>query len=186
MTPETVLKAQRGDAAAMEEVAEEMKPEVKRIARRYYLIGADTEDLIQEGMLGLFKAIAEYDETKGGFFGFASVCIHRRILQAIEKANSGKNLPLNNSLPLDDLERFAAEESQDPLKRVIDKEETDYLEKIIETKLSNLEKRVVFLFLKGYNYGEIARSLEITEKSVDNTLQRVKNKLGKFKDYGEK
>ena len=186
MTPETVRKAQRGDAAAMEEVAEEMKPAVKRIARGYYLIGADTEDLIQEGMLGLFKAIAEYDVTKGSFRAFACLCITRRIYQAIEKANSGKNIPLKNYLPLDELDRFAAEETQDPLKCVIDKEETDYLEKLIETKLSNLEKRVVFLFLKGYNYGEIARKLEITEKSVDNTLQRAKNKLGRFKDYGEK
>lgn len=151
-------------------------------ARAFYLSGGDFEDVIQEGMIGLFKAINNYKSNKDtSFETFASLCISRQIYTAIKNANRKKHAPLNNSYSLNILENdeveFYPNLVDSPESILIAKENTFFLEEQMENLLTELEKKVLRFYLKGLNYEEIGKKIDKNEKAVDNALQRIRKKL---------
>ena len=160
-------------------------------AKSYFLIGADREDIIQEGMIGLYKAIRDFDETKAhSFRSFAEVCITRQIITAIKTATRQKHIPLNTyvslSKPIYDeesertlLDIITASMVTNPEELIISKEELKNIEDKINKLLSELEQEVLGLYLNGKSYQEIADIIGKEPKSIDNALQRVKRKLEK-------
>ncbi len=181
-----------GDNSAQEYLIEKYKKMVRIKARGYYIMGGDTEDIIQEGMIGLYKAIRDFDESRQvNFYSFASLCITRQIHTAIKSANRQKHIPLNSSVSLDRavyeenedftyLETFHTGEIDNPESLIISSENKTELEKRIGESLSALEKRVLFLYLRGKSYVEIAGIIDKDEKSIDNALQRIKKKVNKI------
>ncbi len=181
-----------GDNSAQEYLIEKYKKMVRIKARGYYIMGGDTEDIIQEGMIGLYKAIRDFDESRQvNFYSFASLCITRQIQTAIKSANRQKHIPLNSSVSLDRavyeenedftyLETFHTGEIDNPESLIISSENKTELEKRIGESLSALEKRVLFLYLRGKSYVEIAGIIDKDEKSIDNALQRIKKKVNKI------
>ena len=175
-----------GDSFALEELLKRNKPLINQIVRKYFLIGAELEDLMQEGMIGLYRAIVTYkDEKDANFKTYSRVCIERAVLNAIKIANSKKNLPLNNSVSLfeeneeDDEEEFFyhAYDETNPESILIDKEKYEKLFELTTQNLSLFEKNVLKLYLEGLSYVEIAEKLEKSTKSVDNGLTRIKAKI---------
>lgn len=184
---ELVRRAQAGDDEAMEQLCAEYKDEVRIIARPYFLIGADRDDLIQEGMIGLYKAIRDYrPDHNAGFSSFAELCITRQILTAISASRRQKHQPLNSYISLNrrDSEDERAlldtieQPGGDPAESLITRERAETVRSLIGTRLTPLERRVTELFLKGMTYREIAEAVPCPLKSVDNALSRVKKKLG--------
>lgn len=180
--------AQDGDNSALEYLINTYKNIVRLRARKFFLIGGDYEDLIQEGTIGLFKAIRDYNPAKNtSFTTFAELCIRRQLYTAIKSANRKKHLLLNDSLSLD----FSAEENDNknqsdiyadqsimsPDEIMESEEKLNEINKIIDTMLSPLEKTAIEMYLDGKNYREIAKIINKEEKSVDNALNRAKNKL---------
>lgn len=186
---ELVELSAAGDKAATECILTRYKNLVRARGRMYFLAGADREDIIQEGMIGLFKAIRDFDSTKlSSFRGFAELCIKRQLLTAVKNANRQKHIPLNTyvslSSPLydDDSESMTGELVADttetnPENLLIRKEKAASMSDKIEETLSELEKRVLSLYLSGKNYQEIAEILGRTPKSADNALQRIRKKI---------
>jgi RNA polymerase sporulation-specific sigma factor len=180
-----VEKAQKGDSAAIEQILSAYKNRIKRLARAYFLVGGDTDDLIQEGMIGLYKAVRDYDSNKGSFGAFADLCITRNMQTAVKKSQRLKHRALNESLSLNNgageneefIDYITDYSAQNPLDILLKDEQTQNLKSLIETKLSDLEKRVLDLYLEGLSYNEIAGKINKSPKAVDNTLQRIKNKL---------
>lgn len=178
-----------GDKQATEYILAKYKNLVRARAKDYYLAGADRDDLVQEGMIGLFKAIRDFDITKqASFCGFAELCIKRQILTAVKMATRQKHMPLNSYVSLskpvyeDESERtlvdmLARRESVDPEELFLRREKAEALEAEIAKKLSRLEQTVLSLYLGGMNYQEIAVELKRPPKSIDNALQRIKRKL---------
>ncbi len=182
-----------GDKNATEYILERYKNFVKAVVRMYFLVGADRDDVVQEGMIGLFKAIRDFDETKQtSFKSFAEICVRRQVLTAIKNATRQKHMPLNSYISLskpayDDensedtlLDTLALSDGQDPEELFIGKENIELLGVKIEENLSKLEKEVLRMYLSGISYQEIAVIMGRTPKSIDNALQRVKKKLEKF------
>lgn len=191
-----VRLAQSGDNDAMEQLCAEYKDTVRMLARPYFLIGADRDDLIQEGMIGLYKAVQDYDAGREASFAtFASMCINRNMCTAVAKSNRKKYQLLNESLSLDmpvsvDEEVYdepqthlidvvVASSAQDPENMYIDKERVDVIYEAIRTCLSEYEKQVLDLYIDGNDYVAIARLLNKHPKSVDNALQRIRSKIRK-------
>ena len=185
-----LLEARAGDARALDELMNDLRPMVKTIARGYFLTNGDTADLIQEGMIGLYKAFLSYDlESKATFSTYASICIRRQMISAVRTSLSQKNLPLNQyigigaqgGLILDggeqDLEYTLPSEELSPEERVMLVERTREIKKQIKATLSAFELEVLGKYLAGASYKEIAKSLDKTEKSIDNAITRIKNKL---------
>lgn len=180
-----------GDKQATEFLLAKYKNLVRARAKDYFLAGADKEDLVQEGMIGLFKAIRDFDVTKqASFRGFAEVCVKRRILTAVKMATRQKHIPLNSYVSLnrtvyeDENERslvemIAEQESVNPEEMFLRREKAEEMEAEIAEKLSSLERTVLSMYMGGMDYREIAAQLERTPKSVDNALQRIKRKLSK-------
>jgi RNA polymerase sporulation-specific sigma factor len=170
---------QKGNEEAMELLLSRYFPIVKYGIGRYFLAGGETEDLQQEAYIGLFKAIQTFNHEKNdAFYPFAKMCIENQLRTAVTASNRKKHLPLNTSVPMDDEENheFRAKEGN-PEEIVLAKElEADRVE-LIEKRLSSFEQKVVFLYLGGMTYGEIAKKLGKTPKSIDNAIQRVKKKL---------
>lgn len=161
----------------LDELMNRYRELVKIKARAYFITGADREDVIQEGMIGLFKAIRDYDQTRGITFGsFARVCMERQMITAIRSANRGKHAPLNNSVPIDALEDFEARQDG-PEERVIRSENVRGIKDFIDRTLSETESRILSLYLMGNAYAKIAEITGKNEKAVDNALQRVRRKL---------
>jgi RNA polymerase sporulation-specific sigma factor len=155
------------------------KPLVKAKAAAYFLSGGDREDLIQEGMIGLYKAFLDYAPEKNPVFSaFASLCINRQILTAIKTAARQKHSPLNASLALDSAEE-APVPGVDPEALVISRESSEDINLFIRENLSALEYDVLMLHMEGMAYTQIAETLGKPLKSIDNTLQRVRRKVGK-------
>ena len=167
---------------------------VRSKAKSMYILGADTEDLIQEGMIGLFKAIRDYDAGRdASFFTFAELCISRQMYTAVQASNRKKHMPLNSYISLyatadvdgdnkegNEFINFLGFETQkNPEQLLIDKENVLSLERKIEEELSTFEKQVLDLYLTGMSYTQIARVLGRDEKSTDNALQRMKSKIRK-------
>ena len=181
-----------GDELATECILARYKNLVRSRARMYFLAGADREDLIQEGMIGLFKAIRDFDEKRpASFSGFAELCIKRQIITAVKTATRQKHMPLNSYVSLNnpvygnDTEGYLADvlpggAESDPEHLFISRENTELLNERMEEVLSNLEKMVVALYLEGKSYQKISKILDKPTKSIDNALQRVKKKMEKF------
>lgn len=187
-----VLKASKGDKLALEYIISKYKNFVKAKAKSYFLIGADREDIIQEGLIGLYKAVRDFDETKANSFKcFAEICITRQIITAIKTATRQKHIPLNSYISLnkpiydEDSERtlldiITTSIVTNPEELIISKEELRHIEAKIDELLSELELEVLELYLNGKSYQYIANMLNRDVKSIDNALQRVKRKLEKY------
>jgi len=182
-----------GDVFAQDYLLNKYKTFVKTKSRAYFLIGADKEDIIQEGMIGLYKAIRDYQNNKkASFRSFAELCINRQLITAIKAASRQKHMPLNSSVSLnktvyeDEGENTyinmieSAEAVTSPETIFIGIENRNFIVENIMTTLSSFEKRVLNLYLQGKTYSEIAQIMEKSEKSIDNALQRVKKKTEKL------
>ncbi|MCI6966235.1 RNA polymerase sporulation sigma factor SigH [bacterium] len=194
MTDEALVeRSHAGDARADETLCERYKNVVRIKARPYFLIGADREDLVQEGMIGLYKAIRDYTPDHNAVFrSFAEMCIVRQLISAIKRATRKKHAPLNTYVSLygstfaeeDNRERplldtMAMVRTESPEDAFISKESTEHILGSIEKLLTPLEKQVLDLFMDGYSYQQIAAALGRGTKTVDNALQRIKRKLEK-------
>jgi len=189
---EIVNQAQQGNDLAIEYLIKKYKNFVKAKASSYFLVGGDREDIIQEGMLGLYKAIRDYEVEKlASFRGFAELCITRQIITAIKTATRQKHQPLNSYVSLNKpifsehsnrtlLDVLEGSELANPEELVVTHESYEVLEKNIRQMLSRLELAVLKEYLMGKSYQEIAGALDRHVKSIDNALQRVKKKLTKF------
>ena len=191
---ELVQMAQQGDDAAQEYLLDKYKSLVRAKSRAYFLIGADTEDIIQEGMIGLYKAIHDFNEEKNAAFrSFAELCVNRQMITAIKAATRQKHQPLNSYVSLNkpvyeeeseqtymDLLQSSSNALLNPEALLIGQENKHFLEDQMVKNLSSFESRVLVLYLQGRSYFEIADVLKKPEKSIDNALQRVKKKLEKF------
>lgn len=184
-----------GDDDALEYLIHKYRNFVRAKARSYFLIGADREDIIQEGMIGLYKSIRDFREEKlTSFKAFAELCITRQIITAIKTATRQKHIPLNSYVSLDKpiydedsdrtlLDVICAARVSDPEELVIHQEEFDDIELKMAELLSDLERKVLMLYLDGRSYQEIAVDLDRHVKSIDNALQRVKRKLEKYLSF---
>lgn len=180
-----------GDSEAMDFLMNKYKNLVRSRARTLFLVGADKEDLIQEGMIGLYKAIRDFDASKNvSFQSFAELCINRQMYSAIKGSNTKKNQPLNNYISIDSME--VSEDRESPLEQLLginfeknknpeqlmlDKEAASVLEYTLVGHLSAMEKQVLHFYMKDMNYSQIAVALGKEPKAVDNALQRIKKKL---------
>ncbi len=198
MTDEEIVEeARNGNNDALEFLMNKYKNFVRAKARSYFLIGADREDIIQEGMIGLYKAIRDYRHDKlSSFRAFAELCITRQIITAIKTATRQKHIPLNSYVslnkPIYDMESdrtlldvLSATKICDPEELVISREEYKRIESDMGEILSDLEWEVLMAYLQGKSYQEIAVELDRHVKSVDNALQRVKRKLERYLDEKE-
>ncbi len=187
---EIIKRIHKHDDDAVEYLLKKYGYLVKREVRTVYLIGAEMDDLSQEGMIGLFKAMRDYQPEKDtSFVTFASVCIRRQIQNAITNSNRKKHVPLNSYVSLymnseeDDNfmleERLVTSREEDPEKLLIAKEQQKDRNERIQKELSKLEKQVLTLYLQGMSYEAIAEHLGKTEKAVDNALQRIRGKLSR-------
>ncbi len=181
----------KGDNSALDFLMNKYKNLVRSRARTLFLVGADKEDLIQEGMIGLYKAVRDFEAQKNvSFQNFAELCISRQMYSAIKGSNTQKNQPLNNYISIDSM--GGTEETENPLEHllgsnfeknknpeqlVLDKESADVLEYTLVGHLSDLEHKVLKLYMKDLNYSQIAKTLGKEPKAVDNALQRIKKKL---------
>ena len=191
---ELVLMAQNGDDAAQEYLLDKYKSLVRAKSRAYFLIGADSEDIIQEGMIGLYKAVRDYNEEKNASFrSFAELCVNRQMITAIKAATRQKHQPLNSYVSLNkpvyeeeseqtymDFLQSSSSSLLNPEALLIGQENKTFLEDQMVKNLSSFETKVLVLYLQGRSYFEIAHVLDKPEKSIDNALQRVKKKLEKF------
>lgn len=178
---ELVKMYQDGDQAVLNFICEKYKPLVLKNSKKYFLVGGENEDLIQEGMIGLFSAIGDYDITSEvTFFHFAQMCIDRQMIKAIEASNRKKHSPLNAYVSLYDEEGEELEEpaylADDPAELVIEAQENLDLIDRLKQDLSPMEKQVFDLYMQDLDYKEIAAKLGKPEKSIDNTLTRIKAK----------
>lgn len=191
---EEIKRAQAHDEDAMENLLRIFKPKVIAISREYFLIGADFDDLLQEGMIGLYKAIRIYDPEKNhNFSAFASLCIHRQLQNAVKNANRKKNAPLNSYVPIkyydgsntsddDKINKLViVDDDSDIEKNYIDKEMNAIVISRVKDLLSDEQFRVLKMFINGASYEDMANSLHISKKKVDNLLQAIKKKLREIK-----
>jgi RNA polymerase sporulation-specific sigma factor len=195
---EIALEAKDGDNTALEFLINKYRNFVKAKARSYFLIGADREDIIQEGMIGLYKAIRDFKGDKlSSFRAFAELCITRQIITAIKTATRQKHIPLNSYVSLNKpiydedsdrtlLDILSGAKITDPEELMINREEYDDIEFKMGEILSDLEWKVLMLYLEGKSYQEIAVELRRHVKSIDNALQRVKRKLERYLEGREK
>lgn len=184
-------RLRQGEEPIVDYICDKYKNLVRSQAKSMFLLGADKEDLIQEGMIGLFKAVRDYDRKKdASFYTFAQLCISRQMYTAVQAAKRQKHQPLNTYVSLDFHSTSQGEKETDtfspqmlqqtgsnPEEMVLDRERITDLEKKIETQLSEFEKQVLDLYLTGMSYTEIARVLGREEKATDNALQRLKAKI---------
>lgn len=190
---ELIDRLRRGESAVMDYICDKYKNLVRSKAKSMFILGADNEDLIQEGMIGLFKAVRDYDTGRDASFStFAELCISRQMYTAVRASKRRKHFPLNTYVSLDseapgddreglNLGELLADRSElNPEEMFLDKERVAYLEKTIDEELSDFEKQVFDLYLTGMSYSQIARVLGRDEKATDNALQRLKSKIRKL------
>ncbi|MBQ8816580.1 MAG: sigma-70 family RNA polymerase sigma factor [Lachnospiraceae bacterium] len=191
---ELIARYMDGDKGVVDFLMDKYKYLVRSQAGNMFLLGADHEDLLQEGMIGLFKAIRDYDPGRDASFQtFAKLCISRQIFTAIEASNRHKHAPLNSYLSLSETDDEQYKEARDRITKmttiespetlVIDKENMAQLEEMLTAELSHLEKQVLDLYFIGMSTREIAAILGRTEKATDNAFQRLKSKIRKI--YGK-
>jgi len=190
-----VVRARSGEVECLETLMKRYKPLVSGIARGYFLVGGDIDDLIQEGMIGLYNAVTSFDVHSGASFKtFATLCVRRRVQSAIKSAIRLKNLPLNNSLSLnnqgmliltrsidseddDDEAIYVVSSDQTPEQQLLNKEQLKSVTDEIGLLLSEQEYRVLVYYVKGLSYAQIADKTGATLKAIDNALSRIKSKL---------
>lgn len=190
---ELIDRLRRGESPIMDYICDKYKNLVRSKAKSMFILGADNEDLIQEGMIGLFKAVRDYDMGRDASFGtFAELCINRQMYTAVQASKRQKHFPLNTyvsldgGIPGDDREGPALAElladrtELSPEELFLDKERVAYLERMIEEELSDFEKQVLDLYITGMSYSQIAKVLGRDEKATDNALQRLKAKIRKM------
>ena len=191
---ELIDRLRNGESNITDYIMDKYKDLVRSKAKSMYILGADRDDLIQEGMIGLFKAVRDYDCGRdASFFTFADLCISRQMYTAVQASQRKKHTPLNTYVSL--YERTREQEDSDELSLLeslsdgkelnpealfIDKERVEYLEEQISKELSGFEKQVLDLYMTGMSYTQIARVLGRDEKSTDNALQRIKSKIKKI------
>lgn len=195
MADEDIIALSRnGDKYAIDYIIDKYKNLVRSRARTYFLIGADKEDIVQEGMIGLYKAARDFKKDKhSSFKAFAELCVTRQIITAIKSATRQKHIPLNSYISLN--KPFFGEENEqtllntighkkntNPEEIVISKEHFSSIEEKMFKILSKFERKVLSLYLDGNGYTEIAKQMGKSEKSIDNALQRIKRKVTKFID----
>lgn len=191
-----VLLREQKSSEISDYICNKYKNLVRSKARSMHILGADAEDLIQEGMIGLFKAIRDYDAGRdASFYTFADLCIVRQMYTAVQASRRLKHIPLNNYVSLygdevgdgeagerglEETVAGSGERERNPEDLFLDKERVHEIEQAMEEELSTFEKEVLDLYLTGMRYTDIARVLGRDEKSTDNALQRIKNKLRRF------
>ena len=190
LSDEALLRQLRaGDAAIMDYVLDKYKPLVRKKTNAMFLIGGDTDDLIQEGMIGLFKAVQDYDvDQEASFFSFARLCVTRQLYSAIEASNRKKHSPLNSYISLYEredgenslIDTMESGQETNPEELLVSQERAKTLEERLEKELSELERRVLYLHLMGTDYKTIAKLLDRSPKTIDNALQRIKGKMQKI------
>ena len=194
MTDEEIIKEIRnGDKQALTYLMNKYKEIVNIKVGKYFMVGAEKEDIIQEGLIGLFKAIKTFNAEKNNTFKtFANMCIERQLITAIKSSNRQKHMPLNSYLSLNMsaydneeengaelMDTFDSKTIEDPLETIINKEYYDEIEKSIDKTLSQFEKQVLDRYMKGESYVTIAKRLDSPVKSVDNAIQRIRKKAMK-------
>jgi len=191
LTDEELVAAYKaGDNEAAEYLIEKNKNLVRKRARNYYLTGGDSEDLLQEGMIGLYKAVRDFNpEKEASFTTFATVCINRQINKAVNKYNRKKNLPLNAYVSLDSSvqdkkgkevrldEIISAGDELNPEKQIIDREKDETITELVNDNLSRYELEVLNFYRQGMSYAEIAECTGKTSKSIYNAVQRIRKKI---------
>lgn len=190
MTDEQLIEKLRdGDSNIIDYLMEKYKNTVRKEANAMYLLGGENDDLIQEGMIGLFKAVQDYDLRQGAsFFSFAKLCITRQMYSAIEASRRKKHRPLNSYISFYEkgedentlVDTMAAGDGSNPEEIFVSQEYVKILQNRLEESLSDLENRVLYLHLMGTDYKTIARLLDKSPKTVDNALQRIKSKTEKI------
>jgi RNA polymerase sporulation-specific sigma factor len=189
---ELIMMLREGEQAVTDFLMNKYKNLVRSRAKSMYILGADTEDLIQEGMIGLFKAIRDYDFGRdASFYTFANLCVTRQIYTAVEASGRKKHMPLNSYVSFYsevkqekdgkklELSGMLESEEKNPEENIIDQENVEYIEQIIQSQLSSLERQVLDLHITDMAISEISKILGIDEKSADNALQRAKSKIRK-------
>ncbi len=190
---EIILKIQQNNEEALTYILQKYKDLVNIKVNKYFIIGAEKDDIIQEGMIGLFKAIKSFDITKQiNFKGFANMCIERQLITAIKSSNRQKHMPLNSYLSLnisaydnesDDstelIDTFNNVQSEDPLETIMKQEYYIEIEEAVNKSLSKFEKQVLDRYMKGDSYDIIAKRLDSPIKSIDNAIQRIRKKATK-------
>lgn len=184
-----VAMAKNGDVSSMEYILQCFKPKVTAICREYFLLGADFDDLLQEGMIGVYKAVGGYNPEKNDNFArFVTLCVHHQVQNAVKVANSKKNLPLNEYISIN-IEGRVAETDDDSPKLILqandkgaeqlslDKERVSMLYQKIRQALTNTQYGILLMYLNGYSYSEMAQKYDTTNKKVDNDIQAIKRKL---------
>ncbi len=191
---EVVTLAQNGSEEACEYMLRKYGALVSMKASSYFLAGGDRKDLVQEGLIGLYKAVKDYNSDKDASFkSFADLCITRQLISAVKASLRQKHFPLNFYISLDKtrseegndaslMDIIASDETSNPETIVIGKESMEMVSVKMEELLSTFECKVLALYLKGKSYGEIASALHKEPKSIDNALQRIKKKFEKFSD----
>lgn len=190
---ELIDRLRSGEERIMDYICDKYKNLVRSKAKSMFILGGDSEDLIQEGMIGLFKAVRDYDSGRdASFYTFADLCISRQMYTAVQASKRQKHIPLNTYISLygnpvtEDreesslLEALANPMELNPEEMFLDKERVAYLEQIIESELSSFEKQVLDLYMTGMSYTQIAKVLGRDDKSTDNALQRLKSKIRKL------
>jgi RNA polymerase sporulation-specific sigma factor len=187
----------QGDGDALDFLIHKYQNFVRAKARSYFLVGADREDIVQEGMIGLYKAVRDFKGDKlSSFKAFAELCITRQMITAIKTATRQKHIPLNSYVSLDKpiyddesdrtlMDVISGTRATDPEELIVNREKVDDIEVKMAELLSDLERKVLALYLDGRSYQEISEELNRHVKSIDNALQRVKRKLEKYLEYRE-
>ena len=185
---DVINKIKQGDKSALNYLMDKYKELVNMKVSKYYIIGAEKEDIVQEGMIGLYKAIKSYSDDKNtSFKSFANMCIERQLITAIKTSNRQKHMPLNSYLSLntsayDDedntelMDVFNNDTVEDPLDTITKREYYETVESVIDKSLSDCEKQVLSRFVKGESYVDIANKLGAPVKSIDNAIQRIRKK----------
>lgn len=188
---ELIIRLREGDTEIADYLMEKYKPLVRKKTNAMYLIGGENEDLIQEGMIGLFKAIRDYNEEKeSNFFSFAELCISRQLYSALESSNRKKHMPLNTYVSFSttegdnglSLEELLSSQAISPEQMMIEQEGRQEFAEKLQEKLSPMEKKVLYLYLEGNSYTRIGELLNKPAKSIDNSLQRIRSKIKLLKE----
>ena len=180
---ELISRFKNGESEILDYLMEKYKNMVRKKARTMFLIGGENDDLIQEGMIGLFKAVRDYQPDRDATFQtFASICVDRQIYNAIQSSNRQKHQPLNSYVSLSEQggeneEHLGDTWVENPESIIIDQENVENLEQEITTTLSPMENQVLEYYLAGNGYGEIAELMGKTPKSIDNALRRIRTKI---------
>lgn len=191
-TDEELIRMLRGGQTDIADyIMEKYKPLVRKKTNAMFLIGGETDDLIQEGMIGLFKAVRDYREEKEtSFFSFADLCISRQLYSALEASNRKKHMPLNTYVSFSNqensdgmnLEEMVTNHAISPEQMMIEQEGREEFFQRLKESLSAMERTVLYLYLEGNSYTQIAEIMSKTPKSIDNTLQRIRAKIKEMKN----